>query len=1114
MNLHPLSRICVFLLGIGLTPLADAQDYRFFQPGTEQNWAIADWTVGSAANSGTAFPPGSLDTAVFDSVGIDAVLNQPTTIASLEIAEGDLEIQNTDDPFTPETEYALTSRNLLASHGYFLVTGAVDLSDESDGRLVLGFRQSSISAPIAGNAPSSPYAKMVIGNGGAIVTGGACHVGQHNLYQGHLRMTGNSRLDVADVLSAAIGKTSAGTIVLRSRGPDHSLQTRLYRHGIGDAVLQYEPNQAGFRIVEFREKAQLSGELYLTDYLYDVAGMASTTGGAEGGGSGLGGETQTHTLMEFIGDHPSSGSDGIQEVEHFFHRCRIAKPGVGEDETAKYDVDVVRDPDTDRPLVVLRRYDSALTEWSQWAEANFSYADRIRHADPDGDGLSNLGEFKLGQPPLHASDHYLKVVAVDNDDDGIPEGWWLYWSERTDRGLNVHAYPQVLHTRQVITDSPDNVFESFAHYWVADGFGQILNDIDSGGNGGDGSADPGTGNAGDDPETPIVDNDNIQERMVYYENTSGQTETPQFQLFFQQVHDDNQKPNIVLLVVDDLNDWVGCLGGHPEVQTPNIDRLARRGMLFSNAHSPGAICHVARAAILAGLRPDTSWVNDNKDKFREFFNVDNPRIEHPAHVTELETLPQYMKRNGYAIRATGKMYHGMARVKSNGSTDVIAESLDAWNDTWYINNDRSNGSYYKEWLKNGSQANFSYKPFEKKKGTPFHLSLGENSGNYDEQNQKWNYGSFDFGFWESFANADQLTSDEQIGRWAQSYLTEGVDPDVGDPAASAVEPFPANQPKFLTLGFFRPHLPWYVPERNYQWELDADGNSTGVLATVSEPDNSLSSNKSPSVKRLIARTPLSPSKSVDDDLMDAVDQGVTLRQSAVRSYLAAIQHTDEQIGRVLDGLDHRNEDRNTWVILISDHGFHVGEKRHWKKQTLWARSTHIPMIVVAPGVTQPGSVCDQPVSSLDIYKTLSARLGTSPTHTLDGCSLLPILQGQAGAVRGDNNQPEHVTTDFHRRALPAGTDDHTDDDPKRLWGHSVVSDQFRYIAYKFKRRTNAGQFVYEFVEELYDLTKPREKTTLLGWPTDPADTPSPTVLEMRSYLPDDFFDSEDHTEGN
>ena len=71
------------------------------------------------------------------------------------------------------------------------------------------------------------------------------------------------------------------------------------------------------------------------------------------------------------------------------------------------------------------------------------------------------------------------------------------------------------------------------------------------------------------------------------------------------------KPNVLFIAIDDLNDWIGCLGGHPQAKTPSIDRLAARGVLFRNAHCTTAYCNPSRTSVLSGFRPSTSGVYDN-----------------------------------------------------------------------------------------------------------------------------------------------------------------------------------------------------------------------------------------------------------------------------------------------------------------------------------------------------------------------------------------------------------------------------------------------------------------------------------------------------------------------
>ena len=108
-----------------------------------------------------------------------------------------------------------------------------------------------------------------------------------------------------------------------------------------------------------------------------------------------------------------------------------------------------------------------------------------------------------------------------------------------------------------------------------------------------------------------------------------------------------ERPNVVFIAIDDQNDWIGALGGHPLVKTPNIDRLAARGTIFLNAHCNAPICNPSRASLMTGLRPTTTGIYGLSPWFR---NV--PELK------DLVTLPQYFKAQGYRTLTTGKVYHG------------------------------------------------------------------------------------------------------------------------------------------------------------------------------------------------------------------------------------------------------------------------------------------------------------------------------------------------------------------------------------------------------------------------------------------------------------------------
>jgi arylsulfatase A-like enzyme len=108
-----------------------------------------------------------------------------------------------------------------------------------------------------------------------------------------------------------------------------------------------------------------------------------------------------------------------------------------------------------------------------------------------------------------------------------------------------------------------------------------------------------------------------------------------------------ERPNILFLAIDDQNDWIGCLGGHPQVQTPHIDALAARGTLFTNAHCQSPLCNPSRTSLLTGMRPSTTGIYGLAPWFREI-----------AELRELVTLPNYLAQHGYTNYSTGKIYHG------------------------------------------------------------------------------------------------------------------------------------------------------------------------------------------------------------------------------------------------------------------------------------------------------------------------------------------------------------------------------------------------------------------------------------------------------------------------
>jgi arylsulfatase A-like enzyme len=408
--------------------------------------------------------------------------------------------------------------------------------------------------------------------------------------------------------------------------------------------------------------------------------------------------------------------------------------------------------------------------------------------------------------------------------------------------------------------------------------------------------------------------------------------------------------NVLFIGIDDLNDWVGCLGGHPQVKTPNIDRLAERGVLLTNAHCAAPACNPSRAALFTGIRPSTSGVYHNPQPWRQ-----SPALK------DAVTIPQHFRAHGYKAIGSGKMYH-----------DSFPDPV-SWNAYWpSLDQQRPEDPMppQKKWPLNG-----------------------------------FPHGShFD---WGPIDNLPEEMGDWQVGNYV-----------IGELRKSHEKPF------FLACGFFRPHLPWYAPQKYFDlYPLDSI-----ILPEVKENDL----DDVPEYGRRIARQQ-------DHKNVLKYDQW----KKAVRGYLASISFVDACLGRVIDALDQSAYRDNTVIVLWSDHGWHLGEKLHWRKFALWEEATHNVLFFSAPGVTPAGGRTDAPVNLLDIYPTLIELCNLSPRDDLEGISLMPLL-------KDPNCKWGRPTVTTHGKN-----------------NHSVRSRQYRYIRYE------------DGSEELYDHeSDPMEWTNL------------------------------------
>jgi len=122
---------------------------------------------------------------------------------------------------------------------------------------------------------------------------------------------------------------------------------------------------------------------------------------------------------------------------------------------------------------------------------------------------------------------------------------------------------------------------------------------------------------------------------------------------------ETERPNVLFIAIDDLNDWIGCMGGHPQVKTPNLDKLAARGTVFLNSHCQSPLCNPSRTSVLTGLRPSTTGIYSLQPAFRTI----------PKYRNYL-SMPKAFQASGYATSSCGKIYHGPA---GNGEFEMVGK---------------------------------------------------------------------------------------------------------------------------------------------------------------------------------------------------------------------------------------------------------------------------------------------------------------------------------------------------------------------------------------------------------------------------------------------------------
>ncbi|MDQ8190669.1 sulfatase-like hydrolase/transferase [Roseibacillus persicicus] len=393
----------------------------------------------------------------------------------------------------------------------------------------------------------------------------------------------------------------------------------------------------------------------------------------------------------------------------------------------------------------------------------------------------------------------------------------------------------------------------------------------------------------------------------------------------------SKKPNILFISVDDLNDWEGALNGHPQALTPHMDRLFQQGTLFTNAHCSQAVCTASRNSLLSGLHPSNSgWYSSTTSMRKSYEKV----------MGNHKMLPQHFRDNGYHTMAVGKVFH-------QGTSDYKERTKDFWDET---------GPKYKvpkELLERGD--GYGGKHFY-----PFPKQGSQISRHYGKKYEDGN--SLACGPLDRDDMPEGKMFDEIIAEWAVEQLEKEQ-----------------SEPFFLAVGFVRPHAPFTAPREFFKpyenLEIKVPHIPADEMSDIPLMGKSIAHGRLPG-----------------GDHQAVINLSDTYWKEMVTSYLSCVSFVDAQIGKVIEALEASPHRENTIIVLWSDHGQHLGEKKHWRKQSLWEESTRVPLFFKAPGTTSPATKSPQVVSLLDIYPTLVELCDLPQAPKLDGKSLLPLLK--------------------------------------------------------------------------------------------------------------------------
>ena len=464
------------------------------------------------------------------------------------------------------------------------------------------------------------------------------------------------------------------------------------------------------------------------------------------------------------------------------------------------------------------------------------------------------------------------------------------------------------------------------------------------------------------------------------------------------------QPNVLFIAIDDLRPDLGSYG-HPLVHSPHLDRLGQRSVVFNRHYVTVPTCGASRYSLLTGAYPRSKTAVSNQ-AIKELI-AEQPRSQQP------ESFVENLKNHGYYTVGIGKITH------------------------------------YVDGLLYG---------YEEPVGTQLELP------------HSWHEMLFDPGKWETGWNAffgyadgsNRQSRNKQVKPYESADVEDTGYPD-GLTANLALEKLrelsDKEQPFFLGVGFFKPHLPFTAPQK--YWDL-YDRDEIALTPSPDIPENIHTASLHSSGE--FNNYQLGEEKaSLDNPLSD--DYARKLRHA----YYASVSYVDAQVGKVLDELERLGLEDNTIVVVWSDHGWQLGDHRVWGKHTNFEQSLRSVLMIKTPAMKE-GRHCDKIVGTVDLYPTLMELCNVPLEREVDGQSLLPLLENP------ETDDWQNYTFSYYKNGISLRTDRYRLTKYFRDAQPSVELYDHRYDPHENK---NIAAAQPEVVEELTPLWE-RGDTGLYG----------------------------------